>query len=86
MSKSSIYIGLGFFVFGIYELSRGRVEEMIMYSLVGLAFVFTWWSTRPGLEPKNKRMLTIISWVLILAAGFTFLFLVRTDIGRSWND
>ena len=82
MSKSSIYIGLGFIAFGLYELSLGRIEEMVMYCLVGIAFIVTWVSFRESITPKTKKLLTIASWILIGLAGFMFLFLVRTDAQR----
>ena len=82
MGKYSIWIGLAFFAFGGFELSEGRIDEAIMYFLVGGAFFITKLSVRENLSPERKKLFTILSWVLILAALLVFLFLVRTDIQR----
>ncbi len=79
MTKNSQYIiGLIMIAFSIYQLTVPEYWEFGLYSSAGLAFIVMG-LIKNDVFPKNKRLLTILSWVLIFAAGFLLLFLARTD-------
>ena len=80
--RTNLYIGLGFAAYGAFELMSDRVDESILYFLMGAAFAVTWISLRDGLPSKWKKPLMIVSWSFIGLALFWFLFLLRTDIWR----
>ena len=83
MSKNSnLYIGIGLVIFGIVELFENEFDEFILYSVLGTAFMITWYSMKEGLPPKRKKVLGTISWIMIGLSLFWFLYLVRTDSYR----
>lgn len=61
---------------GIYQLTKHDLLEASLYLIAGAAFVF---NTLAG-EPKllgSKKILVIITWVLIVAAGLIFLYVLQ---------
>lgn len=66
-------------LFSGYQLIKPDYWEFSLYFSAGLAFLVM------GLQknrvfPQHQKLLTILSWVLILLAGFLLLFLARTDV------
>jgi hypothetical protein len=68
--------GLIFFAVGVYYITHASWLESSLYIVAGLAFVFNGLTAEPRLT-KIKKPLTVISWVLIIAAGLLLLYLVQ---------
>ena len=68
--------GLIFIAVGIYQLVIRDYIEMALYSLVGLAFIVNTLSMEPKLL-QYKKLLAIISWVLIISTGLLFLYVIQ---------
>lgn len=68
--------GLLFFGFGIYQLYQKQYLEFALYSLAGLSFIFNQLTSESQFA-KYKKLLTIITWVLIIATGLTFFYLLQ---------
>lgn len=71
-------VGSIMLAFSGYQLYIQDVWEASLYIAAGLAFI-TMGLIKNEAFPKHHKLLTILSWVFILMAGFLFLFLVRTD-------
>ncbi|MDH5380919.1 MAG: hypothetical protein OEW75_08705 [Cyclobacteriaceae bacterium] len=80
--KTNLYISIGMFIFGIVEWFENKPDEFILYSALGLAFFVTWVSMQDKYAGEMKKLLVVISWILIAFSLFWFLYLVRTD---SWR-
>lgn len=68
--------GVIFFGVGIYYVTRTSWVESSLYIVAGLAFVVN----ALTLEPKlitYKKLLTILSWILIIASGLLLLYMVQ---------
>ena len=68
--------GLVFFGFGLYEFKKNDPLEASVYLLAGLAFVFNNLISEPKLQ-NQRRLLVIITWVLIIAASIVFLYVLQ---------
>lgn len=71
-------VGALFICLAIYQIYRDELWEFAMYGVAGAAFISI------GLIKDNKferysKLLNIVSWILILTAGFLLIFLLRTD-------
>jgi hypothetical protein len=68
--------GLIFFAVGIYHLYLRDALEASLYAMAGLAFVVN----TLALEPRfiqHKKVLGIITWVLIIITIVIFLYLIQ---------
>ena len=81
--KTNLFVGIGLIIYSIVEYTDQRMDEFILYAVLGVAFMITWFSARPGLDAQTKKILVILSWVLIILSAFWFFYLVRTDMFRS---
>lgn len=68
--------GLIFLGVGIYQLVKNDMLEATLYLIAGAAFIFNTLATEPNLF-KYKKMLVILTWTLIIAAGVLFLYLLQ---------
>jgi hypothetical protein len=68
--------GLVFFGFGVYEFKKNDPLEASVYLTAGLAFIFNNLVGEPRLA-QYKRLLVIITWILIVAAGVIFLYVLQ---------
>ena len=68
--------GVIFFAVGIYYMTRNVWIESSLYAVAGLAFVVNALTLEPKLK-AYKRILVILSWVLIISAGLLLLYMVQ---------
>jgi hypothetical protein len=68
--------GAIFLAYGIYQLYQQRMLEFTLYSLAGLSFIFNQLASEPKFA-ANKKPLVITTWVLIIATGLTFFYLLQ---------
>jgi hypothetical protein len=71
-------VGAIMMAFSAYQLTLPNYWEFSLYFTAGLAFIVMGLIKDRTFE-EHRKMLTIISWMLILLAGFLLLFLARTD-------
>ena len=76
-SRTRQYLfGLIFFAFGVYEFMKNDPLEAAVYLSAGLAFICNNLVSEPRLYPYKKILVTI-TWILIIAAGITFLYVLQ---------
>lgn len=68
--------GLIFIGVGIYQFVIRDYIETALYSLGGLAFIVNTLSLDPKLI-RHKKLLAIISWILIISTGLLFLYVIQ---------
>jgi hypothetical protein len=68
--------GLILLAFGIYQFTRHDYIEVALYCVAGVAFIVNGLTFEPKLA-SYKRYLVILSWVLIVATGILFLYLIQ---------
>ena len=68
--------GLIFIAFGIYQLVQKDMLEASLYIIAGAAFVANTLATEAALS-DYKKILVGITWILIIAAGILFLYLLQ---------
>jgi hypothetical protein len=68
--------GIIFLGFGIYQLVLKDMLEASLYMVAGAAFIFNTAASEPSLS-KHKKLLVVITWVLIITAGLLFLYLLQ---------
>ncbi len=79
MKIKSTWIGLALIGFGAYKsIQESSVLEPVLYACVGLGFVLMDAVKNQKFAPY-KKLLTILSWVFILAGIFLFIALLRQD-------
>lgn len=72
-------VGIIFLLLGFYKLSEGVGFEGALYIIMGFGFIIMGIvNTRVWI--KYEKLLTILSWILIITAGLMFLYLIQTDI------
>jgi uncharacterized membrane protein len=70
------FFGIIFIGFGIYQMVVGDYLEFALYGIAGLAFIFN----ALTFEVKflaYKKILVIVTWVLIATTGLLFLYLLQ---------
>ena len=78
-SRIQYLVGAVMIAFSLYQIYVKQFWEFSLYFSAGLAFVTMGLIVR-NVFPKQKRLLNVVSWVLIITAGFILLFLARTDV------
>ena len=68
--------GLIFFGVGIYQATIRDYLEMTLYMVAGLAFIVNAATLQPQLA-AYKKILVILSWILIICSGLLFLYLLQ---------
>lgn len=68
---AAIFIGVA-----VYQGFMGDYLEVILYSMAGTAFILNALSLEPRLE-RFKPVIVITTWVLIVATGIFFLYMVQ---------
>jgi hypothetical protein len=68
--------GLIFIGVGVYQLTVGDYLEFSLYALAGLSFIVNGLTFESKME-TYKKILVVISWVLIISTGILFLYLVQ---------
>jgi hypothetical protein len=68
--------GLIFIGVGVYQLTIGDYLEFSLYALAGISFMVNGLTLEPRME-AYKKILVVVSWVLIIATGILFLYLVQ---------
>lgn len=68
--------GVIFFLFGLYQAYLGQMLEFSLYALAGLSFIFNQLASEPKFG-AHKKQLVITTWVLIIATGLTFFYLLQ---------
>jgi hypothetical protein len=69
--------GTIFFAVGIYHLWIKEYLEASLYCIAGLAFVVNTLTSEPKLY-EYKKILVIVSWVLIISTCILFLYLLQS--------
>ena len=77
--NTNVFIGIGFIAYGIFMWFEGYPREVVLYLVLGAAFILTRISAREDLTPGMRRFLKIASWAVIGFSLFWFFWLVRTD-------
>ena len=72
-------VGSLLLAFSVYQLWVPDFWEFSLYATTGLAFLVMGMIASKRF-PKQNKLLTALSWILILASVFLLLFLVRTDV------
>lgn len=72
---------IAFFALAIYQLLKPNYMEMALYLVAGTAFLLMG-LIKNGYFAKYKKLVDIISWILIVATVFYFLFMLRMDSYR----
>jgi hypothetical protein len=68
--------GIVFLLFGFYQAYQSQLLEFSLYSLAGLSFILNQLTNEPKLY-AYKKQLVVITWVLIIATGLTFFYLLQ---------
>jgi ABC-type branched-subunit amino acid transport system permease subunit len=72
----NLAFAIGFFILGLYNLYRMDLQEVCLYFLAALAFVFNILASEPTLL-RYKKPFTIMTWVLMVVTGLLFLYLLQ---------
>jgi hypothetical protein len=72
-------VGIAMLFFSLYQLSKPDFWEAALYLSAGLAFI-SMGLIKDNVFERHKKLLTIVSWALIIISGFMLLFLIRTDV------
>jgi hypothetical protein len=75
--------GLLFFCAGLYQAYIHDYLEFSLFAVAGLAFAVNALTFEPKLL-KHKKLLVVISWILIITTGILFLYLLQFK-GISWR-
>ena len=76
-SKTRQYLfGIIFLGVAVYEMTTRDYLEVTLYACAGLAFVINALSLEPRLS-SVKRLLAIITWVLMAATAILFLYVLQ---------
>lgn len=68
--------GLIFLGVGLYQFVKKDTLEALLYLAAGAAFIFNTLATEPSLF-NYKKILVIVTWGLMIAAGILFLYLLQ---------
>ena len=68
--------GAMFLAFGIFQLYKNDFLEATLYILAGLSFVANTLTNEPRLA-SMKKVMVIITWVLIIATALVFLWVLQ---------
>ncbi len=71
-------VGGAMVLFGLYQVITGNYWESSLYLTAGLAFISIGLLMSDAF-PRYRKLLNIVSWVLIILAVLLFFFLLRTD-------
>jgi len=78
MKGSTQYlIALASIGFSVFQLYRDDLREFALYFTLGLAFAVMGLAKED--QFKKHKWLPVLSWVLVIATGIIFLFVLRTD-------
>lgn len=77
--SSQYIISFLILAFAVYQLSLPDYWEFSLYFSAGLAFLVMGMIKSKKFD-KYDKILTVLSWVLIILSAFLLLFLVRTDV------
>lgn len=75
LNRQYLFGGL-FAAVGIYQAIIGDYAEFALYTLAGFSFVINALTFEPKLL-VHKKPLVITTWVLIIATGLLFLYLLQ---------
>lgn len=73
-----LLIAVIFIAFGLYHAAKGHIAEGIFYPSMGFGFASmqviqnNWW-------PERKPLWNTLSWVFIILACFSFLYMLTID-------
>ncbi|MDX1627166.1 MAG: hypothetical protein R3345_00620 [Fulvivirga sp.] len=79
-SAMQYLVGAIMIAFSIYQAYMEELWEFALYATAGCAFL-TMGLIKNEQYLISKQFMTVLSWVLIIAAAFLFFFMVRTDLG-----
>lgn len=71
-------LGAVLIAFSGYQIYIKEYWEFLLYFSAGGAFIIMSLSQR-NVFPNYRKLLSILSWIFIITAGFVLLFLARTD-------
>lgn len=77
-SNTQYIVGALMLGFSLYQLYKHDMWEFALYVSAGSAFI-TMGLLKNEALPQYRKVLNILSWALIILAGFLLLFLARTD-------
>ncbi|HMP98530.1 MAG TPA: hypothetical protein PKC24_02035 [Cyclobacteriaceae bacterium] len=70
-------IALAATVFAVFKYTQQDYREFTLYFMLGLAFAVLGLSREEKL--KQHKWLPVLSWILVIATGIAFLYVLRTD-------
>lgn len=70
------FFGSIFIAMAIYQWTIKDMQEFTLYGLAGLAFIVNTMAMEPRLA-SYKKPLTIFTWLLMVATGILFLYLLQ---------
>lgn len=73
-------VGVIFLLLALYKLSEGVRFEGTLYLLMGFAFIVMG-VINNKIWVQHEKLLTIISWVLIITSCLMFLYLIQFNPG-----
>jgi uncharacterized membrane protein YjjP (DUF1212 family) len=68
--------GIIFLGVGIYYIVKNDWLDALLYCIAGLAFIFNTLAAETRLV-KYKKLLSIITWALIISTGLIFLYVLQ---------
>lgn len=74
--KLHYFFGSIFIAMAIYQWTIHDMQEFTLYGLAGLAFIINTMAMEPRLS-SYKKPLTIFTWLLMIATGILFLYLLQ---------
>ena len=74
--KLHYFFGSIFIIMAIYQWTINDMQEFALYGLAGLAFIVNTMAMEPRLA-SYKKPLTIFTWLLMVATGILFLYLLQ---------
>jgi len=83
MKINNTWIGIAFVAFSIYKsITGGDILESTLYASVGIGFVLmdaVMDAVKMERFAEYKRLLTILSWIFVLAGILLFIAVLRKD-------
>lgn len=73
-----LLIPIAFFALSVYTYTQAKALETSLYFFVGTSFLLLTFSKSERFE-KQRKLLTVLSWVAIAVAVFLFIAVLRQD-------
>jgi len=74
----SLWIALAFYALAGYMFTQSKTLEVLLYTFVGSAFILMDHAIKARFN-KNKKQLTVLSWIFIIGSVLLFIAVLRQD-------